>query len=62
MTLNGSLAGLVAATTKSLAKTSAALMVDYSCALRLTSSISVVWELDKFSGTPWVVQNAKRAV
>ena len=30
--------------------------------IAITSSISVVWELDKFSGTPWVVQNAKRAV
>lgn len=30
------LAGLVALTTRSLIKTSAALMVDYSCALKLT--------------------------
>ena len=36
------LAGIVAATTRSLTKSSAALMVDYSCALKLTSSISVL--------------------
>ena len=36
------LAGAVALTTRSLVKTSAALMVDYSCALKLTSSISVL--------------------
>ncbi len=36
------LAALVAATTRNLQKTSAALMVDYSCALRLSGSIAVM--------------------
>lgn len=36
------LAGAVAVATRSLAKTSAALMVDYSCALKLTGSIAVL--------------------
>ena len=36
------LAGLVALTTRSLIKTSAALMVDYSCALKLTGSVAVM--------------------
>ena len=36
------LAGVVALTTRSLAKTSAALMVDYSCALRLSGAIAVM--------------------
>ena len=36
------LAALVAVTTKSIVKTAAALMVDYSCALKLTGSISVL--------------------
>lgn len=36
------LAGIVAATTRNLTKTAAALMVDYSCALRLSGSIAVM--------------------
>ena len=36
------LAGIVALTTRSLIKTSAALMVDYSCALKLTGTIAVL--------------------
>lgn len=36
------LAGLVAAITRNMQKTSAALMVDYSCALRLSGSIAVM--------------------
>lgn len=36
------LAGIVAATTRNIDKTSAALMVDYSCALRLSGSIAVM--------------------
>ena len=36
------LAGAVALTTKNLTKTAAALMVDYSCALRLSGSIAVM--------------------
>lgn len=36
------LAGIVAATTRDINKTSAALMVDYSCALRLSGSIAVM--------------------
>ena len=36
------LAGIVAATTRNMNKTSAALMVDYSCALRLSGSIAVM--------------------
>lgn len=36
------LAGIVALTTRSITKTSAALMVDYSCALRLSGAIAVM--------------------
>ncbi len=36
------LAGIVALTTRNLTKTAAALMVDYSCALRLSGSIAVM--------------------
>lgn len=36
------LAGIVALTTRNLTKTAAALMVDYSCALRLTGSLAVM--------------------
>lgn len=36
------LAGIVALTTRNLTKTTAALMVDYSCALRLSGSIAVM--------------------
>ena len=36
------LAGVVALTTRSLSKTAAALMVDYSCALKLSGSIAVM--------------------
>ena len=53
------LAGLVAATTKSLAKTSAALMVDYSCALRLTSSISVLAAMSQSAHEGMTVKGAK---
>lgn len=53
------LAGLVAATTKSLAKTSAALMVDYSCALRLTSSISVLAAMSQSAHEGVAVKGAK---
>lgn len=53
------LAGLVAATTKSLAKTSAALMVDYSCALRLTSSISVLAAMSQSAHEGMAVKGAK---
>lgn len=54
------LAGLVAATTKSLAKTSAALMVDYSCALRLTSSISVLAAMSQSAHEGMAVKGAKQ--
>ena len=53
------LAGLVAATTKNLAKTSAALMVDYSCALRLTSSISVLAAMSQSAHEGMAVKGAK---
>lgn len=53
------LAGLVAATTKSLVKTSAALMVDYSCALRLTSSISVLAAMSQSAHEGMAVKGAK---
>lgn len=53
------LAGIVAATTRSLTKSSAALMVDYSCALKLTSSISVLAAMRQSAQEGMTVKGAK---
>ena len=53
------LAGIVAATTHSLTKSSAALMVDYSCALKLTSSISVLAAMRQSAQEGMTVKGAK---
>ena len=53
------LAGLVALTTRSLIKTSAALMVDYSCALKLTGSVAVMTALSDAAKTGVMVKGAK---
>lgn len=53
------LAGIVAVTTRSLVKTSAALMVDYSCALKLTSSISVLSAMSQSARAGFTVKGSK---
>ena len=53
------LAGIVAATTRSLTKSSAALMVDYSCVLKLTSSISVLAAMRQSAQEGMTVKGAK---
>ena len=53
------LAGLVALTTRSLIKTSAALMVDYSCALNLTGSVAVMTAMSDAAKTGVMVKGAK---
>ena len=53
------LAGLVALTTRSLIKTSAALMVDYSCALKLTGSVAVMTAMSDAAKTGVMVKGAK---
>ena len=53
------LAGLVALTTRSLIKTSAALMVDYSCALKLTGSVAVVTAMSDAAKMGVMVKGAK---
>lgn len=53
------LAGLVALTTRSLVKTSAALMVDYSCALKLTGSIAVLSAMRQSVKEGFVVKGSK---
>lgn len=53
------LAGLVALTTRSLIKTSAALMVDYSCALKLTGSISVLSAMSQAAKAGFTVKGSK---
>lgn len=53
------LAGLVALTTRSLVKTSAALMVDYSCALKLTGSIAVMTAMSHAAKAGAMVKGAK---
>lgn len=53
------LAGLVALTTRSLVKTSAALMVDYSCALKLTGSIAVMTAMSNAAKAGVMVKGAK---
>ena len=53
------LAGIVALTTRSLVKTSAALMVDYSCALKLTSSISVLSAMSQSARAGFTVKGSR---
>ena len=53
------LAGIVALITRSLVKTSAALMVDYSCALKLTSSISVLSAMSQSARAGFTVKGSK---
>ncbi|ACV21729.1 Copper-exporting P-type ATPase A [Slackia heliotrinireducens] len=53
------LAGLVAITTRSIIKTSAALMVDYSCALKLTGSIAVMTAMSNAAKAGVTTKGAK---
>lgn len=53
------LAGIVAATTRSLEKTSAALMVDYSCSLKLTGSIAVLTAMSQSARRGFTVKGSK---
>lgn len=53
------LAGIVALATRSLAKTSAALMVDYSCALKLTGSIAVLSAMRQSAQAGFTVKGSK---
>ena len=53
------LAGLVALTTRSIVKTSAALMVDYSCALKLTGSVAVMTAMSDAAKMGVMVKGAK---
>lgn len=59
MPWNFLLAGVIALTTWSLVKTSAALMVDYSCALKLTSSISVLSAMTQSAQAGFTVKGSK---
>ncbi len=52
-------AGIVALTTRSLIKTSAALMVDYSCALKLTGSIAVLSAMSQSAKLGFTVKGSK---
>ena len=53
------LAGAVALSMRSLVKTSAALMVDYSCALKLTSSISVLSAMSQSAKAGFTVKGSR---
>ena len=53
------LAGAVALTTRSLVKTAAALMVDYSCALKLTGSIAVLAAMSQSAQAGFTVKGSK---
>ena len=53
------LAGAVALVTRSLAKTSAALMVDYSCALKLTGSIAVLSAMSQSAKAGFTVKGSR---
>lgn len=53
------LAGVVALTTRSLIKTSAALMVDYSCALKLTGSIAELSAMSQGARAGFTVKGSK---
>nr|WP_306792851.1 heavy metal translocating P-type ATPase [Collinsella urealyticum] len=53
------LAGVVALTTRSLERTSAALMVDYSCALKLVGGISVLSAMSQSAREGFTVKGSK---
>lgn len=53
------LAGAVALAMRSLAKTSAALMVDYSCALKLTGSIAVLSAMSQSAKAGFTVKGSR---
>lgn len=53
------LAGAVALVTRDIIKTSAALMVDYSCALRLTGSIAVLTAMSQSARLGFTVKGAQ---
>ncbi len=53
------LAGIVALTTRSIMKTSAALMVDYSCGLKLTGSIAVLSAMRQSAQSGFTVKGSK---
>lgn len=53
------LAGIVALATRSLERTSAALMVDYSCALRLTGAIAVLTAMSQSAREGFIVKGSK---
>ena len=53
------LAGIVALTTRSLTRTAAALMVDYSCGLRLTASIAVLTAMSQSARNGFTVKGSK---
>ena len=53
------LAGIVALTTRSIVKTSAALMVDYSCGLKLTGSISELTAMSQAAKSGFTVKGSK---
>ena len=53
------LAGIVALATRSLVKTSAALMVDYSCALKLTGSIAVLSAMSQSAKAGFTVKGSR---
>ncbi|MBR3181928.1 MAG: heavy metal translocating P-type ATPase [Eggerthellaceae bacterium] len=53
------LAGIVAITSRSIVKTSAALMVDYSCGLKLTGSIAVLSAMSQSAQAGFTVKGSK---
>lgn len=53
------LAGIVALTTRSIVKTSAALMVDYSCGLKLTGSIAVLSAMRQSAQSGFTVKGSR---
>ncbi len=53
------LAGIVALATRSLSRTAAALMVDYSCGLRLTGSIAVLSAMSQSARAGFTVKGSK---
>ncbi len=53
------LAGIVAIVTRSIVKTSAALMVDYSCGLKLTGSIAVLSAMSQSAHSGFTVKGSK---
>ncbi len=53
------LAGIVALATRSLTRTAAALMVDYSCGLRLTASIAVLTAMGQSARAGFTVKGSK---